>query len=358
MKIGNLNLANRLILAPMAEVTDSSFRKIAKEHGAGLTFTQMVSALGVLKNEFEALRHLSFHRSEKPIGVQILGSDPEIMGESVKEISKFKPDLIDLNCGCPVDKVVNFNMGSALLENPKQIGKIIRRMVDSSAGIPVSVKLRLGKDKSSINILETAKIAEENGASLLFVHARTRADKYFHEPDWLWIKKAKEAVSIPVVGNGSVFNHNDALELIKNTGCDSVLVARGAIGNPFIFERFNSVADTGIDPGAPQVTRVRDVFFKHLNLLELDYGPIVSLDKAKKHSIWYFKNYPGVNDLLSKVFSVSEPQSLRNLIDWHTDKILNGAYGSHIDETINNKFKKKILFWLAEDPSNPERAAI
>lgn len=349
MKIGNLDIENKLILAPMAEVTDSSFRKITKEFGAGLTFTQMVSAQGVINNNFETLRLLSFSRDEKPIGVQVLGNEPEVLGDAVKEIVKLKPDLIDLNCGCPVDKVVSNNMGSALLEDPKSMGKLIKKMVDSSNGVPISVKLRLGKDKGNINIFETARVAEDNGASILFVHTRTRADKYESDPDWHWLKKVKELVNIPVVGNGSIFTPQDAKEMIDLTGCDSVMVARGALGNPFIFDRFNKLINTGLDPGEPSVEIVRDVLLKQISLMEREFGEPNSLDKAKKNSIWYFRFYPGINQFLEKVFSLNNLHAIRSLIEEHTKNILSGNLEITQLSDINIKFKKKVLFWLTEE---------
>jgi tRNA-dihydrouridine synthase B len=160
MKIGNVDLGHKLILAPMADITDSSFRTIAKKNGAGLTFTQMVSAKGVVNNNFDTLRLLVFSRSEKPIGVQLLGNNPEYLSGAVKELIKLKPDLIDLNCGCPVDKVTKYNMGADLLDDPKQIGKLVNSMVKVSEGVPISVKVRLGRDKKKINIIDNAKAAE------------------------------------------------------------------------------------------------------------------------------------------------------------------------------------------------------
>ena len=349
MKIGNLDLGKKLFLAPMAEVTDSSFRKICKEHGAGLTFTQMVSALGVIKNEFETLRYLSFNRAEKPIGVQVLGNDPEILGEAVKEIAKFKPDLIDLNCGCPVDKVVSNKMGAALIDDPKRIGKIVRKMVDSSGGIPISVKTRLGKDKSRINILEVARTVEENGGSLIFIHIRTRVDKYDSNVDSSWLKKVKDNINIPVVGNGSLFTPQDIKKMLEETACDSAMIARGALGNPFLFERFNTLIETGEDPGEPYIGIVRDVLLKQIKFLEENYGEPACIDKVKKHTVWYFKNYPGIELLIDSIFSFTNLNSIRQFIGEHTDKILNNVYTVASNFQINKKFKKKVLFWLEED---------
>ncbi|MBI1936762.1 MAG: tRNA dihydrouridine synthase DusB [Ignavibacteriales bacterium] len=349
MKIGNLDLGTKLFVAPMAEVTDSSFRKIAKEHGAGLTFTQMISALGAVKNGFETLRHLSFHRSEKPIGVQILGNDPAILGEAVKEIIKFNPDLIDINCGCPVEKVVCHKMGAALLDDPVHMGKIIKKMTDASGGVPITLKVRLGKDRKKINVIEIAKTAEDNGASMITVHARTRADKYDSEPDWNWLKKVKEQVKIPVVGNGSLFTPQDVVKMLDETGCDSAMIARGALGNPFIFERFNNLIEKGIDTGIPSVETVNKVLHKHLKLLQAEYGEPLCLDKAKKNSIWYFRDYAGIDEFLNNVFSAKDCFKLLEIVDDHVEKNLNGYYKHSAPHEVNTRFKKKVLFWLAEE---------
>jgi tRNA-dihydrouridine synthase B len=349
MKVGDLDIGKKLFLAPMAEVTDSSFRKICKTHGAGLTFTQMVSAEGVIRNNFETLRHYSFSRAEKPIGVQVLGNDPGILKEAAKEISKYKPDLIDLNSGCPVEKVYANNMGAALLDDPKALGVLIAKLVDGSNGVPISVKIRLGKDKNHINVLETAKIAEDNGASLLFIHARTRADKYEADPDWSWLKKVKESVKIPVVGNGSLFTVQDINRMLETTGCDSAMVARGVLGNPFIFSRFNKMMETGIDPGEPDIATVRDTLMQHIKSLEEEFGELLALDKAKKNAIWYFRNYRGINSLLNKVFSIKNLNDLRSLINEHTESIIRGLVTTDEDLSIDKKFQKKVLFWLADE---------
>lgn len=348
MKIGNLDIGTKLFLAPMAEITDGSFRKICKEEGAGITFTQMVSADGVVKNNFETLRLLSFSRSEKPIGVQLLGNDPGILGEATKEISKLKPDLIDLNCGCSVDKVTTNSMGSALLEDPTALGKIIRRMRDNSNGVAISVKLRLGKDRNHINIFDTAKAVEDNGGSLVFLHARARSDKYDTDPDWSWIKKVKERLKISVVGNGSVFTPQEAKQMIDETGCDSVMIARGTLGNPFIFSRFNNFIEKGVDPGKPQIEHVKNVVLRHIKNLEQEFGDVLALDKAKKHTVWYFRYYPGIDSFLERVFRLKKLESLHGLVEEHTHSIANGEFTEPDSEQIFIKFKKKVLFWLPD----------
>ena len=349
MRIGNLDLKGKLILAPMAEITDSSFRKICKEQGAALTFTQMVSAQGVIRNDFETLRLFTFHRSEKPIGVQILGNDPEIIGNAVKELVNYSPDLIDLNCGCPVEKVVKNNFGAALIDDPKRIGKIVRKMVESSSGIPVSVKTRLGKDKSNINIIDIAKTVEDNGGSFFIVHARTRADKYESETDLDWLRKVKDSINIPLIGNGSLFNSFDIKQMFERTGCDAALIARGAIGKPFIFSRYNEFIRTGEDPGEPNVIVVKEVLLKLIKYLEEEFGEPVALNKVKKHVIWFLKNYPGIDFLLEEVFPQKNLEELRSVIESHTNKIINDFYKGNNSVEIDTMFKKKVLFWLTEE---------
>jgi len=351
MNIGNLDIGKKLILAPMAEISDSSFRRIAKDMGAGLTFTQMVSAAGVVNNNFDTLRFLSFSRSEKPVGVQILGNDPAIIAEAIAEIKKFNPDLIDINCGCSVDKVVRNDMGSSLLGNPALLSRIIKKAALAAGNIPISVKLRLGRDRKNINIVENARIAEENGASLIAIHCRTASDSYETEPDWSWLIKVKENVKIEIIGNGSVFTPSDAFEIVNRTGCDGVMVGRGCIGNPFIFERFNSMADGNQDPGQPSIESAVKVLLRHIDLLKKEFGEDISLNKAKKHSIWYLQFYNGINNFLEKVFSIKNIDDLNKLISEHCENIKNDITPDPGTEEIFQKFKKRILFWLEEEDS-------
>ncbi len=339
----------KLILAPMAEISDAAFRKISRKFGAGLVFTQMVSADGALKNNFTTLRYLSFARNEKPIGVQVLGNDPKILGPAVKEILKFNPDIIDLNSGCPVSKVTSNNMGSSLMDDPKHLGKLINSMVKSAGSTPISVKFRLGKDLTKINIIESAKAAEDNGAAFITVHVRTSTGKYDERPRYEWLNKVKEAVKIPLVANGSIFSLEDALYVKENFNVDGLMIARGALGNPFIFQRFNTFTEKGFDPGPPDLSLVKETLFEHINLLKLEFGEILALDKAKKHSIWYLREYNGITKLLEKIFAVKDLNSLYELLENHFNKILSGFYPEEDRAIIQEKFFKRVLFWLLED---------
>ncbi len=349
MKIGRLDIGEKLILAPMADVTDTPFRTIAKEHGAGLTFTQMVSAKGIITNEFYTLRKLAFSRSEKPIGVQLLGKDPDILYAATKELHRFKPDVIDLNCGCPVDQVTKHEMGSAIMDNPELLGKLVASMVKGAEGIPVSVKLRLGRDRSSINIIENAKIIEDNGASMVILHARAREDRYSVCALWEWLTKVKNSLSIPLVGNGSVFEAKDAQKMIHLAGCDSVMIARGALGNPFLFREFNQISDGFEGNGLPEVLEVRDVCIKHIKLLTVEYGEFNSLDKIKKNVIWYFRKYNGISYLIEKLLSLKSVDEIQELVEIHTQKIENEEYQKEDIEIISKRFNNKVVFWQTEE---------
>ncbi len=352
MYVGNLNLGEKLILAPMAEITDAPFRKIAKEYGAGLVFTQMVSADGVNKGNFTSLRYLTYHSSEKPIGIQLLGNDPNIIYHSVKKVVKYNPDLIDLNCGCPVEKVTNHGMGSCILDDSKLLGELVKAMVEASNGIPVSIKVRLGWNKKNINIIENANIAKENGASLIFVHARSKDERYETPAHWEWIKKLKENLDIPVVGNGSVFTPQDALRMKEETNCDSVMVARGALGNPFVFRRFNTLVEKGEDPGLPPLPEVQKVALAHIEMLFKEYDEITALDRAKKNVIWYFKNYPGLANIINNIFAIRSQEKLIDFVKTHVLTI-NKNYKS--DESLmeyQQKFKKRVIFWLSDGETN------
>jgi tRNA-dihydrouridine synthase B len=346
LKFGSLELESNAFLAPMAEITDYAFRTIAKNYGAGLTFTQMVSAEGVIKNNFNTLRMLTFSRAEKPIGVQLLGNDPDIIGRAVKELVKFKPDIIDLNCGCPVEKVYSCKMGAFLLSQPDKLGKLVREMVKNSDGIPISVKIRLGP-KEKVNVLENVKVIEDNGASVIILHARNRADRYDVEAEWEWIARVKEEVKISVVGNGSIFDAQDAIAMLDQTKCDGVLLGRGALGNPFIFKQIKLLKN-GIKY-SPTIEEISEVALLHTNLLQKEQSLSISLDRAKKNIIWYFKYQNGIENLITELYSAVNFERIKEIIIAHTDRLLNNFYPQQDVEEINRKFNNRVLFWLAKE---------
>ena len=345
VKIGELDLGEKLILAPMADITDKSFRRIAKEFGAGLTFTQMVSAEGVVLNNFETLRFLSFSQQEKPIGVQLLGNDPDLMYDAVKEIEKFNPDVIDLNIGCSVSKVTKLNFGASLLDNPSLLSKIVTKMKLASSKTPISVKMRLGKDSSHINILENAKLVEDSGADFIVVHCRTRTDKYEVPANWNFLDKIKSSISIPVVANGSLFKVEDIINLKNRFAPDGFMIARGAIGNPFVFLRYNAFVEQNILLDEPSVEEIQSTLHKHSYYLIEDYGEDKAIQKIKKHAIWYFMNEPGIFELIDRIFSFDNFSSFFEFINEHVFKIKNNQYKNIDSALIPKLFNEKINFW-------------
>ena len=345
MKISNLDL-NKLFLAPMVEITYSPFRKICKEFGAGLTFTQMISAKGVVENNFDTLRYLVFEKGEKPIGVQIVGNNPDIIKDAVFEIKKYKPDLIDFNCGCSANKVYRNNMGSSLLENPDLLKKIVKALVNAAGNIPVSIKIRLGKDQKNINALEISKIIEDNGASLITVHAKTKSDCYGEESNWVWLKKIKENVQIPVLGNGAVFSAKEAKRMKEETGVDSVMVARGALLNPFIFKQFEEINKYGVIKTNPIVDDFSELAIRHLNMLVYEFGEMEGLRRAKKFIIWYFTQFNGISDFIKKVLSEKHTQNIIEIINAHTLNIKNKRVQIENLKEINRKFKERVMYWV------------
>jgi len=346
MKVGSLDLGNKAILAPMAEVTDAPFRQICKENGAGLTFTQMISAKGVVENAFNTLKVLAFNRDEKPIGIQFLANDADYLSKAIKEIIPLKPDLIDLNSGCSVPNVCKFGLGASLLDDPKNLGKLVRKMADASKGIPVSVKMRIGKDNQKINAIEVAKEIEANGASIIIVHGRTRANSYADQPNLDWIKKVKESVSIPVVANGSLFTPQDCLKMIEYTKCDSLLLARGALGNPFLFYRTTNLIEKGIDPGMPEIDEIKNTAIKHLKLQILDSGEEQGIKKIRKYLIWYFRFFNGITFFIEKIFKLNTEDLVIEFLNEHTSKIKNNLYPKEDLKIIEENFNNRVLFWL------------
>ena len=348
MKLKNFDLGNKLIVAPMADVSDAPFRKISKEYGAGLTYTPMVSAKGIVENDFHALQLFSFGRDEKPIGVQLLGNSPDYLAGAVQELKNYRPDVIDINCGCPVDKVTKHNLGAQLLDDPIYMGKLIESMVKVAGDISISVKLRLGKSDGKINILETSKIAQESGASFIIVHTRTKNKKYKEDPDWEWLRKVKDTVKIPVVGNGSLFTPQDIKRMIAETGIDSVMIARGALGNPFIFNRYNKYYETGEDAGEPTIEEVAEAAIKHSKLLAHEYSDVIATIKARKNIVWYFKNLDGVMVFASKIMRAKNIEEQIEIIHEHIENLKQNFYPKDDRELIDQKFKERVLFWLDE----------
>lgn len=313
LKIGNIELENRYILGPMAGVTDLPFRLLCREQGAGLLCMEMVSAKAIYYNNRNTESLLEIHPDEKPVSLQFFGSDPKIMSEMAKRIEERPFAILDINMGCPVPKVVKNGEGSALMKNPKLVYEIVSAIV-KAIDKPVTVKIRKGFDDDHVNAVEIAKIIEEAGAAAVAVHGRTREQYYSGKADWDIIRQVKEAVSIPVIGNGDVTSPQKADELVRRTGCDGIMIARGAEGNPWIFSEMIRWEETGELPPRPDKDEIREMMLKHARL-QLEYkGEFCGIREMRKHVAWYTKGLKGAARLREKVNAVESLEELENLL--------------------------------------------
>lgn len=291
LKIGKVELENNLILAPMAGVTDQPFRILCREQGCGLLYTEMVSAKAILYKNRDTRELLEVCGEERPIAVQLFGSDPEIVSEIAHQIEDGPYDIIDINMGCPVPKIVNNGEGSALMKNPKLVERILSSMV-KKVKKPVTVKFRKGFNDDCVNAVEIAKIAESCGASAVAVHGRTREQFYSGKADWEIIRQVKEAVQIPVIGNGDIFTPQDAKRMLEETGCDGLMIARGARGNPWLFHRIHHYLDTGELLPEPDTAEICRMILRHAKLQTEMKGESLGMKEMRKHIAWYTAGLP------------------------------------------------------------------
>lgn len=313
-RIGNVKLDGNIVLGPMAGVTDLPFRMLCKEQGADLVYTEMVSAKGIQFNNKNTENLLYINEEERPAALQLFGSDPDILSETAKRIEERNFDILDINMGCPVHKVVNNGEGSALMKNPKLIGEIVRK-VSSAIKKPVTVKIRKGFSEDNINTIEVAKIAEENGAAAVAVHARTREQYYSGKADWSIIRAVKEAVSIPVIGSGDVFSPEDAKQMIEQTNCDAIMLARGTRGNPWLFAQIKAYLEKGVLIPKPAFQEVKEMILRHA-ALSVDYkGLYTGIREMRKHVAWYTTGYPGSAKLRNRVNEINSMEDLEQLLE-------------------------------------------
>ena len=308
MKIGNLNLDNRVFLSPMAGVTDLPFRLICKEQDCGMLYTEMVNAKALCYDDQNTKKMLKIEEEEHPVAIQIFGSDPEYMGGAAKILNSYPNEILDINMGCPAPKVVKNGDGSALLKNPELAAKVLKDVVGNSEK-PVTLKIRKGWDDTCINAVEIAKIAEDCGISAIAIHGRTREQYYSGKADWDVIRQVKENVSIPVIGNGDVFEVEDAINMLNQTNCDAIMIGRGAQGNPWIFKRINHYMQTGEILPEPTLEEKINTAKKHLKLAVEEHGEYVAVREMRKHIAWYLKglrNSARVRDEINKIESYEE----------------------------------------------------
>lgn len=313
LQIGNVKLENDLILGPMAGVTDLPFRLLCKEQGAGLLCMEMVSAKGIMYNNKNTKFLLTIDERERPVSLQLFGSDADIISEQAKRIEELPFDILDINMGCPVPKIVNNGDGSALMKNLLLAGEIIEKTARAIQK-PVTVKIRKGFDEEHINAVEMAHIAQESGAAAIAVHGRTREQYYSGKADWEIIRKVKEAVKIPVIGNGDVWTPQDAIDMRKQTGCDGVMIGRGAQGNPWIFKQILHYEQTGELLEKPSPQEVTEMILRHAKMQMEFKGEYIGMREIRKHAAWYTAGYKNSAKLRGKINETETYEELKELL--------------------------------------------
>lgn len=313
IKIGNVKLENNVFLAPMAGITDQPFRILCKEFGAGLVYTEMISSKGIFYDDSKTKKMMNIDERERPVAVQIFGSDSDIMASMAEKISE-EADIIDINMGCPAPKVTKNLDGSKLMLYPDIVDEITKKVVESSK-VPVTIKIRKGWDDEHVNAVEIAQIAEKNGISAITVHGRTREQFYTGNADLEIIKKVKEAVKIPVIGNGDITNGETAKRMFEITGCDAIMIGRGSNGNPWIFEEIIKYLNGDLSYKKPTKEEIKQMIYKHLNMLCEYKGEYTAIREMRKQIAWYIKGMPGATQIRNEINKIEEIESLRKKIE-------------------------------------------
>ena len=315
-KIGNVEIKNQVVLAPMAGISNTAYRQIIKEMGAGLIFAEMVSDKALVYGSEKTFDLLKMSDMERPIAQQIFGSDVDSFVKAAKLVEdKMHPDIIDINMGCPVPKVaIKSQAGSALLKNPDKIKEIVSAVV-KAVSVPVTVKIRSGWDANSVNAVEVAKVIEEAGASAITVHGRTRAQGYSGNADWKIIKQVKEMVSIPVIGNGDVTSAEKAKEMLDFTGCDAVMIGRGVLGNPWLIKECVSYLDSGIIPPKPSAREKIEMLKRHYQLLVDSTSEKQAILEIRTHALWYIKGMPKSAYIKNEICKTKNSEDLFKILN-------------------------------------------
>jgi len=315
LRIGSLELLGNIFLAPMAGVTDLPFRILCKEQGAALVYTEMISAKALHYNDEKTLKLTETHPDERPIAAQIFGSEPEIMAEAAYRLSNREDiDLIDINMGCPAPKIVKNGEGCALMKKPELVRSIVREVVKASKK-PITVKIRKGWDASNINAVGIAAICEEEGASAVTVHGRTRDQYYSGNSDLYVIKEVKNKLSIPVIGNGDIRTPEDAVRMFETTGCDAAMIGRGAQGNPWIFRNIISYLNNGVYINRPDNRELLETIKRHYDLMERYKGKTKAVTEMRKHIGWYIQGLPGCSRIRAEVFRSQSRDEVMEILE-------------------------------------------
>ena len=313
MKIGSINFENNIFLAPMAGVTDLPYRVLCKEQGAGLTCTEMISAKGMYYKDEKSWKLAQLNESEVPAAIQIFGSEPDILAYAAEKLNDSETAILDVNMGCPTPKITKNGEGSALMLKPALAGELIRAVVAVSKK-PVTVKIRKGWDDEHVNAVEFALIAEKSGAAAIAVHGRTREQFYSGKADWDIIKKVKDAVSIPVIGNGDIYMPEGALRMLESTGCDALMIGRGAQGNPWIFKRILHYINEGELLAEPDLEEKKQMVLRHLDMLVELKGEYTGVREMRKHISWYVKGSRNSSHFKDRVFKAVTQEEMTELV--------------------------------------------
>lgn len=324
--IGNVPIQGMAILAPMAGVSDIAYRLLAKEHGASMVCTEMVSAMGIKYKNERTHELLRMEAVEHPVSMQIFGSNPEAIALGAKVVAAAGADIVDINMGCPVKKVVSSGDGSALMKTPDLAARVAEAAV-KAVDVPVTVKMRIGWDDEHINVVDFAKRIESTGVAAVAVHGRTREQMYMGRADWSYIKAVKDSLSIPVIGNGDVWTPEDALRMMQETGCDAVMIGRGAHGNPWIFERTNHYLTTGELRPEPTYLERLDMLLKHFELLCRYKGAALGVREIRTHAGWYMRGMPEAAYWRNRVNTIHTVESFKIELSTYRDVLEN--WGSH-----------------------------
>lgn len=312
MKLGNTEINGKAVLAPMAGVTDRAFRELCMGYGAAYCTSEMVSAKGLIMSDRKTSALLAISEKERPMAIQLFGYEPDVMAKAAKIAAQHYPAAIDINMGCPAPKIAGNHSGSALMRDPALCGRIVEA-VAGAVDIPVTVKIRKGWDSSSVNAVEVAKACESAGASLITVHGRTREQMYAPPADWDIIAAVRNAVSVPVIGNGDIYSAKDAMKMMEQTGCDLVMVGRGALGNPWIFREINSQYDLERPVSPPGIYERMAVMNRHIETLCRYKGENIGMREARKHTAWYMRGIKGAARLRVMCGELRELSDMRKL---------------------------------------------